>query len=82
VNALSPRNGRTNRCARDELSPRLDADGITYDAHDLDEVLIRLEEVGRVVRVHPQLLVLSGDHHFDSADVLAAGRLRRDQTSR
>jgi hypothetical protein len=69
---LEPGNGRTNRCARDELSPRLDADGITYDAHELDEVLIRLEDVGRVVRVHPQLLVLSGDHHFDSTDVLAA----------
>ena len=49
LKALRPRDGRSQRCIRDELPERLEQDGVTFDPDDLDEVLSRLWDVGQVV---------------------------------
>lgn len=79
LQALSPGNGRANRCPRDELPERLTSDGVQFDSDDLPEVLSRLHDVGQLQRVqrqpysvHPQSLVLCGDHPYDETDGLAA----------
>lgn len=41
LKALRPRDGRSQRCTRDELPERLEQDGVTFDPDELDEVLPR-----------------------------------------
>jgi hypothetical protein len=41
---------------------------VDIDAADLSDVLARLEDVGQIVRVHPNLLVLSGTRPYDEVD--------------
>jgi hypothetical protein len=72
LQALAPGNGRSHRCSRDELSDRLASDGVDIDDADLSDVLARLEDVDQLVRVRPQLLVLSGTRPYDGTDELAA----------
>jgi hypothetical protein len=79
IRALSPGNGRSNRCPRDELPERLISDGVIYDPDDLPEILARLADVGQIVRAqrqpyqaYPQHIVANGDHPYDETDALAA----------
>ena len=77
LKALRPRDGRSQRCTRDELPERLEQDGATFDSGDLDEVLARLWDVGRVVLAqrntgYPLFIVAKGVRALDDIDVLAA----------
>jgi GAF domain-containing protein len=60
-----------------ELIERLADVGVTStEQRELDRVLVRLEDVGQVVRAqrqgHPVQIVLAGSHPFDRIDALAA----------
>jgi hypothetical protein len=74
---LRPRDGRSQRCTRDELPERLEQDGVTFDPDELDEVLSRLWDVGQVVLAqlnsgYPLFIVAKGVRALDDIDVLAA----------
>jgi hypothetical protein len=77
LKALRPRDGRSQRCTRDELPERLEQDGVTFDPDELDEVLSRLWDVGQIVLAqrntgYPLFIVVKGVRALDDIDVLAA----------
>ena len=85
--ALEPGDGRSSRCTVVELSERLEQDSVTFTPSDLDEVLMRLEDCGQIMRVqrqpgYPQFLLGKSRHPYDRTDALASGRVRFHQTSR
>ena len=75
LKALRPRDGRSQRCTRDELPERLEQDGVTFDPDELDEALSRLWDVGQVVLAqlnsgYPLHVVPTERHPFDDVDAL------------
>ena len=75
--ALEPGDGRSSRCTVVELPERLEQDSVTFTPSDLDEVLMRLEDCGQILRVqrqpgYPQFLLGQSRHPFDRTDALAA----------
>jgi hypothetical protein len=77
LKALRTRDGRSQRCTRDELPERLEQDGVTFDPDELDEVLSRLWDVGQIVLAqrntgYPLFIVVKGVRALDDIDVLAA----------
>ena len=69
--------GRPPQCRLEELPERLAEDGAAFDPDELGEVLVRLEDVGQLLRAqrnpgYPLYLISSSHSEFDDTDALAA----------
>ena len=69
--------GRPPQCRLEELPERLAEDGAAFDPDELGEVLVRLEDVGQLIRAqrntgYPLYLVSGKPRPFDDTDALAA----------